>query len=380
MPPATETFRAFGQDFTLNRYPKTRDPSLRAWDTADEYLLNTLETKGIDLSQVCILHDNFGALSLPLAPYNPKIYTDSWLARKAILDNLALNEPLNPDIPVYTLLEELTTASTAPNYLIGRIPKSKQQLIYLLQTLNKWADPSTLLLLAGMDKHLSRGQFELLNQYFGPARFYPGVKKARIWEATLDKSLRFSPITNGTIHVKAFDLNLQSGPNVFSQDKLDIGARFFLENLNRLPEKAHVADLACGNGVLGLAYLKLHPKSTLHFVDESFQAVQSCRENIALNNPNAITSVEAGDGLKAQASDQFDLILCNPPFHLQHTISTEIAESLFKDAWRCLKSNGELWVVANRHLNYHHTLSKTFTKPLVEAANAKFVIFRCMKE
>ena len=371
--PAAETFHAFGRDYSLQRYPLSKDNALRAWDAADEYLLNTLQERQIDLSKVCIINDNFGALTLPLAAHKPLCYSDSWLSREALLRNLKLNQ-LDHAIQFAPILEDFTSRPNTARYIIGRIPKSKRQLAYLLQQLNRWASSDCTLLLAGMDKHLSRGQFDLLARYFGPARFYPGVRKARIWEASVDKTLNTPSIESSQLSLKAFDLTLASRPNVFSQDKLDIGTRFFLEQFKRLPARTKVADLACGNGILGLCYLRLHPDSEMRFIDESFQAIQSTQDNILSNMPEAKICAQAGDGLTDFTDQQFELILCNPPFHLQHTVSTEIARNLFKDAWRCLQPQGELWVVANRHLGYHTVLKSIFGQVKVSASNQKFVI------
>lgn len=376
---AAETFHAFGRNYLLQRYPLSKDNTLRAWDAADEYLLNTLQKQQIDLSEVCVINDHFGALTLPLAAHKPFCYSDSWLSREALLRNLELNQ-LDHEIRFAPILEDFISQPNTARYIIGRIPKSKRQLAYLLQQLNQWASADCTLLLAGMDKHLSRGQFDLLAEYFGPARFYPGVKKARIWEAKVDKDLNTLNIESSQLSLNEFDLTLASRPNVFSQDKLDIGTRFFLDNFHLLPVRQKVADLACGNGILGLCYLRLHPDSELSFADESFQAVQSTQDNILANMPEAKTQVQAGNGLHDIADQQFELILCNPPFHLQHTVSTEIALNLFKDAWRCLQPQGEFWVVANRHLGYHTVLKRIFGQVKISASNQKFVILNVTRK
>lgn len=374
-----DSFQAFRTDFTLLRYPPTTDKTLRAWDAADEYLLNTLQAQDIDLSKVAVINDQFGALTLPLADFEPHCYSDSWLSREALMQNLERNQLPNK-LQFTGNIHDFCTTDNTSQFVIGRVPKSKRQLAYLLQHLNSWASEDCILLLAGMDKHLSRGQFDLLAEYFGPARFYPGVKKARIWEAKVDKSLSTPKLKANTLDIPEFKLHMQSGANVFSQDKLDIGTRFFLENFSTLPSAKIVADLACGNGILGLAYLRLHPDSQLSFVDESFQAIESTRINLQHHFPQAQACAEAGDGLKAFPDHHFELVLCNPPFHQQNTVSTEIANSLFRDARRCLKPKGEFWVVANRHLGYHSILKSIFGNVSVQASNSKFVILRTIRQ
>ena len=368
------SFEFNGDSYTLKRYPFHTKSQLRAWDSADTYLLNETHKHLNDETKLCIVHDNFGALSLPLVSYSPICYGDSWMSREALLLNAKENQITPPKFE--TDLKSLVNIEVRPNLIIGRVPKSKTQLAYLLQQLNHWVSEGCELLLSGMDKHLSKGQFELLDKYFGPSQFLPGVKKARVWRATVDKNLNTAPIKFNKIEVPDFNLSLTSAPNVFSQDKLDIGSRFFLEQFSKLPDKEQVADLACGNGVLGLAYLRQHPKSKLLFCDESFQAIQSTEENIVTNVPKANTNTRADDGLVHFDSKSLDLILCNPPFHQQNAISTDIAFNLFKSSKRALKRGGELWIVANRHLGYHVVLKKIFGNCSTEASNKKFVVLK----
>lgn len=373
-----ELFETHGKSYELQRYPFKKNSELRAWDSADHYLLNTLSELEIDLNGICIINDNFGALTLPLLEHKPLCYSDSWLSREAIYNNIEANDA-NKYLDFINLIDELATRPPLASIIIGRVPKSKHQLAFLLQQLHEWAKDGTRLLLAGMDKHLSKGQYDLLEEYFGPSKFYPGVKKARIWEAVLDKNLYVKPVKLKTIELNDFDLSLISHANVFSQDRLDIGTRFFLENFSKLPKFANVADLACGNGILGFSYLRLHPESTMTLSDESFQAKQSCEINWQHNLPEALVTIRADDGLKQAKPSEFNLVLCNPPFHHQHIVGTDIAFSLFKDAFRALRKGGELWIVANRHLAYHIHLNKLFGNCSTEASNKKFVILRAIK-
>ena len=276
-------FENSGDVYTLKRYPYNRNSQLRAWDTADKYLLNLTIPRLDRETELCVLHDNFGALSIPLLSYEPVCYFDSWMSREALMLNAIENNKNPPE--VVTDIDELVQRPLTPNLIIGRVPKFKSQLAYILQKLNQWAADDCELLLCGMDKHLSKGQFMLLQQYFGRSEYFPGVKKARVWRAVIDKSLAVSPYKTTPIEIPEFDLSLRSAPNVFSHNKLDIGSRLLLEKLTMLPRAETVADLACGNGVLGLAYLRLHPESNMLFCDESYQAILSTQSNIKQNIP-----------------------------------------------------------------------------------------------
>ena len=105
----------------------------------------------------------------------------------------------------------------------------------------------------------------------------------------------------------------------------------------------------------------------------------STRINQEKNIPNAKSSIYAGDGLKQVEEGSLDLVICNPPFHQQHTISADLAHSMFQDAYRSLKLGGELWIVANRHLGYHIHLKRLFGHCSVEESDKKFVILRSIK-
>ncbi|MBS8920086.1 methyltransferase, partial [Escherichia coli] len=56
-----------------------------------------------------------------------------------------------------------------------------------------------------------------------------------------------------------------------------------------------------------------------------------------------------------------------------------VAWEMFHHARRCLKINGELYIVANRHLDYFHKLKKIFGNCTTIATNNKFVVLKAVK-
>ncbi|MDO3696813.1 methyltransferase, partial [Curtobacterium flaccumfaciens] len=52
------------------------------------------------------------------------------------------------------------------------------------------------------------------------------------------------------------------------------------------------------------------------------------------------------------------LVLCNPPFHADTTVTTDTAEAMFRNAATILQAGGELWCVWNTHLRYRPVLSR----------------------
>ncbi|MDH5766110.1 MAG: class I SAM-dependent methyltransferase, partial [Gammaproteobacteria bacterium] len=120
-------------------------------------------------------------------------------------------------------------------------------------------------------------------------------------------------------------------------------------------------------------------KSSIYFFDESYMAIASAKENflaITGNTDNAYFNVS--DCL-TEASEHADLILCNPPFHQNNTISSHIAIQMFNQAHQQLNKDGELWVIGNRHLKYHHDLKRIYANCRNIASNNKFSIYASLK-
>ena len=109
-------------------------------------------------------------------------------------------------------------------------------------------------------------------------------------------------------------------------------------------------------------------------------AAASCRENAQLN----LTSTKNFNVMVANCLDDFnnqsaDLVLCNPPFHQNNTITDHIAWQMFCDAQRVLRPQGELIIIGNRQLKYHEKLNRIFDKVDTVGHNDKFVVLRAIK-
>ncbi len=80
------SLRVIQGEFELNRLPKRPLELLRAWDAADEYLLNTLtdELKPLNNTRLLIFNDSFGALAVALHEYRPHAVSDSYLSQQTV--------------------------------------------------------------------------------------------------------------------------------------------------------------------------------------------------------------------------------------------------------------------------------------------------------
>jgi len=280
-----------------------------------------------------------------------------------------------------TLLDSLALPRPGIDTLLIRIPKTLALLEYQLHCLRPLLKPDAHVVAAGMVKNIPPTAWKLIERLLGPTRPSLAVKKARLLFVDVDPTLTLPanpyPVRYRLEHS---DWQITNHANVFSRDSLDIGTRFLLQHLPVDPAYQEVIDLGCGNGVVGLMLARQMPQARLHFVDESFMAIASARENFqAAFGERRQATFNVGDTLNDFASESADCIVCNPPFHQQHTVGDHIAWQMFQQAHRVLRRGGELRIIGNRHLNYHLSLKKLFGHWESVAGNAKFTILRAVK-
>ncbi len=374
-------------EFELNRLPKRPRELLRAWDAADEYLLDTLavQLKLPDASttlstggaRVLILNDSFGALAVALSAFRPHAVSDSYLSQQATRLNLAAN-----GLPEHSvsLLSSLEMPEGVFDLVLIKVPKTLALLEDELIRLHPHLTPSTRIIVAGMIKTMPPSVWKLLERLVGPTTTSLARKKARLIFASLDAGLIVPPSPYPVCYrLENTEYLISNHANVFSRDSLDIGTRFFLQHLPSRQDACDIIDLGCGNGLVGLIAAERSPVATVHFIDESFMAVASARDNFhRVFGWQRKATFRVGDGLMDVESESADLILCNPPFHQQNTVGDQIAVSLFKQSQRVLRKGGELWVIGNRHLDYHSYLNRLFGTHSVVASNSKFVIVKAV--
>jgi len=381
MPIKTENLLRVGQgDFELNRLPKRPLELLRAWDAADEYLLNTLseDLKPSTDARILIFNDSFGALAVALSSFQPQTVSDSYLSQQATRLNLAANSLSEQSVKLVNSLESLQGDF---DLVLIKVPKTIALLEDQLIRLHPHLLPSTQIIVAGMIKTLPPSIWKMLERLVGPTTTALARKKARLIFASPDPEL-VTPANPYPVcyRLEDSDYLISNHANVFSRDSLDIGTRFFLQHLPVRQGNCDIIDLGCGNGLLGLMAAERNPSATVHFVDESFMAVASAKENFCrIFGQERSVTFNVGDGLDDFESASADLILCNPPFHQQNTVSDQIAVNLFKQSRKVLRKGGELWIIGNRHLNYHANLNRLFGNHSIVASNAKFVIMKAIQ-
>lgn len=353
-------------EFELQRYPCRKQEPLQAWCSADLLLLETANSAA---ARTLVVNDEHGALCVPLSP--AAIWTDSALATEAIAQNCERNRRPTP---------ALTWSTENPgadfDQVILRIPKLLPYFDYQLVNLAAALPAGVQLHCAGMDKHLSPQTAALIEKRLGLVERHRGQRKARVFSSILPGAAASFAASSAGYYCQQLGAELSALPNVFSREKLDIGSRLLLDNLHLLEPAQSAADLACGNGLLGIAAMQQKRAQRVLFADESAMAVASARANARqILGQQADIAFHLGDGLLGLAQ-KFELILCNPPFHLGHTVDDFAGRRLLQQAAEALLPGGSLVLVANRHLDYGSSLQHLFKYVDKLAQNNKFIVWR----
>jgi 23S rRNA (guanine1835-N2)-methyltransferase len=395
-------------EYSLARFPEDPRDTLRAWDASDEYLLRQLDgTAALDgtttppvalTGTVVVLGDRWGALSTAVAaaaassgsPHRTVQVTDSYLTQQATRANLDRNG-LAAD--AVTLLSTQDAPPARIDVLLVRVPKILALLEDQLLRLAPGVHEGTVVIGAGMVTEIHTSTLKLFERILGPTRTSLAVKKARLILCTPGPQLTPAPsgwpvaytlpADDATLG-KAAGLTVTNEAGIFSAERLDVGTRFLLQHLPARTGSEHVVDLGCGNGIVGTAAALGNPDAQITFADESHQALASARATfqaatLQAGGAPAKAQFLLGDGLASLPPGSVDLVLNNPPFHSHQATTDAAARRMFADSRTALRTGGQLWVVGNRHLNYHVILRRLFGNCSTIASSPKFVVLRATK-
>ena len=167
--------------------------------------------------------------------------------------------------------------------------------------------------------------------------------------------------------IKDIDLKFETEPSFFSPKLIDHGTLAMLSVVDFLPDD-RVLDLGCGYGVVGILAAKLIGEENVFMCDISEQAVEYTKINAALNGvPNI--KIRLSDGYKNIAEGDFNLILSNPPYHVDFSVPKNFIELGF----RKLAVGGKLVMVAKRHDWYKNKLTSVFGGVKVQNVDGYYV-------
>ncbi len=360
----------------------------RAWDAADDLLLAAVQgtapaVVAEDLEELLpdrsalhgravVAEERHGALTAAWDPVPVGVVVDSWSSERAALANLLANGGDPAALWWRTPLEQLPQPI---ELLVLRPGRDNARLGFLLEQVAPRLAPDAVVLGSSMVHHLHRSTLELIESTVGPTRTTRAHRRARLLVARPSETDRTTPAPTT---FDARGMTVVGWPGVFGATGLDPGAQLLLSTLPPAPDTQRAIDLCCGTGVLATALAHHCPDSEVLAVDDSAIAVDAARRTFAANGcPNRVRAVQ-GDVLTLRDGEvpdgSVDLVVCNPPFHDDRTVTDEIAWRCIVASRRALRRGGELRLVANRHLGHHTRLRRVFGNCDILASDRRFVV------
>ena len=256
------------------------------------------------------------------------------------------------------------------------VPKSKELLNYLLHYVVVHLGLGASVFLVGEKKGgVERAAKQLLP--FGTATKLDSARHCQMWQMSIQHTVKNKTLADWvqeySVPTPQGDLTICALPGVFSQNRLDVGTAVLLPYLSQVTS-GKIADFGCGAGVISAYLAKLNPKNRIFALDVDAFALESTRMTFAKNQltPEQL-EVKAVSGIE-DAPLFLHAIVSNPPFHQGIHTDYNASENLCNNSRRHLKSDGELWVVANRFLNYPSLIEQNYGKCITKADQQGFKV------
>jgi 16S rRNA (guanine1207-N2)-methyltransferase len=153
---------------------------------------------------------------------------------------------------------------------------------------------------------------------------------------------------------KGHQFTFETGPGVFSKDKVDTGSRILLQEFckNEQPTAgARILDLGCGYGFIGVVLGVIFEQVIVDFIDINAKATKFAARN-AKNNGLAnarVYAVDFTDPTQRSAAigdSRFDHVLINPPVKA----GKQVMGALVDGAMDVLHDGEDLYVVVRTSL------------------------------
>ncbi|MCB1210538.1 MAG: class I SAM-dependent methyltransferase [Verrucomicrobiales bacterium] len=164
-------------------------------------------------------------------------------------------------------------------------------------------------------------------------------------------------------------------PGLFSWDHVDVGSQVLVEHLPKTLS-GHGADLGAGWGFLSDHILRTcHDVRALDCFEADFDALEVARRNLGSAMSPARVRLHWQDVTVGLNNDvRYDFIVMNPPFHDGRDADPMLGLRFITSAVQALRTGGQLWLVANKHLPYENLMSECFETATTVHESAGFKV------
>ena len=362
----------------LRRHPDLDGPNLHAVDATDRLLLDEAapELAAAGDGEVVVIGDRYGALTLGAIARHD--VTGVRTHQDRLTGELALHENAERlgigGFTSYGLTPELVAGA---RLVLVQLPRALDALDEIAALVAEHADLEVVVMAGGRVKHMTHAMNDVLARHFSEVRARLARQKSRVIGASAPRPASQRPARRWPERAEHPDLGIAvcAHGGAFAGTGIDIGTRALLAHLDDVPYTTGTAlDLGCGTGVLAVMLAAARPELTVTATDESTAAVTSAQATVDANGLTDRVRVTRATGTAGIPDASVDLVLLNPPFHVEATVHPGVARALFVDAARVLRPDGQLWAVWNSHLRYRPTLEHVVGPTRQVSRGPKFTV------
>ena len=283
--------------YEFERYPKTENRSLQAWNAGDQYVLQYLESLELTNKEIGIYLDRFGFLAVMLAEYQLRMITEFASQEQAIGYSLELNNMDASKLKTSKILDEDYTLDLA----LMKMPKSMDQFEMQLNQISKVLKQDGEVIISFMTKTFTPQSIKIAEKYFDEVEQTLAFKKSRLMILKGKKSASNDLIK--TVSWNNIDYKQHFG--VFSANHIDYATQFMLEVVKIKDTEKVVLDLASGNGVIAKYIVENNDIDAMHLVDDSLLAIESSK----MNCEGDVYHFHYADGIADIENESLDLVI-----------------------------------------------------------------------
>jgi len=259
-----------------------------------------------------------------------------------------------------------------------RVSKEKAIVHHIINSSATWLKPGGSLFLTGYKNDGIKTYVSKAAEYLGEQKDKQrGDKTAMLFEVVVgdvgEKPLDDKSYSKERVVELKEKGAFYSKPGIFGWDKVDQGSAFLISYLPELMGRfkqlpGTVLDLGCGYGYLSFSASQLQ---TARFTatDNNIAAVAMCRKNFA---EYAVHGEAILDDCGMHIQGQFDLVLCNPPFHQGFDIDGDLTKRFLEQSYRLLAPNGWALFVVNAFIPLEKKAAGLFSTVETVANNRSF--------
>ena len=258
--------------YKIKRFPPTNNNTLRAFNTADQFLADFVHQNQLSTKTTFIYNDSFGYLASHLYSAKTHLVVNLKSQTQAIQNNLNYNKI---EFKNSQFISPLLKKDINIEVGIIKIPKSMDLFELYLQHLCHHLDKNSIVICGFMTRHFTKQMITIAEKYFKNIEQSKAWKKSRLM---ILKELKDNETSQSLIHqIHSQPENIQQYYGVFSAKNIDYATRFLIENISVSKNVRSVLDLASGNGILAKIIHQKLPHAQIHLLDDSYLAIESSK-------------------------------------------------------------------------------------------------------